>query len=541
MNSTATKQPALPRDPEAERAVIAAMLIDPSRIPEVYRAITPDDIFTPQLATIFRAMLTIRGEGVTPDPVTVASRLRADGTLDEVGGTAALMELAGAVPSAQRVMEYAGILRAVADKRRLTLLLGNHLAAASNGTPAADVVTELLADLDDMRRAVATGEKPRYRWFDCAELAATDFRIDFLIDGYRVAKQPGVIGGPTKGGKTTLMVAEAFALATGLPFLGEFDVPEKKRVAVMTGESGMGVIKSQLRALCQSHDMELADIGSDLMVTAELPRLEDASDIDELRAFIADTGTEAVYCDPLYLMTGGADAANIFDQGAKYRLLGDLAAEHDLTIVVAHHIKKNRHNQFAPAELGELSHAGIAEWVRQWALVAHREAYDPEKGLHRLWLTIGGSAGHSSLKAVDIEQGRLGSLRGRYWAVSVATPSEVQAAEADEREQSKEAERSEQLEADKEAILKIVSRLPDHRGTKTDIYDRMNRNSAAAKRALAALLDEGGLVPCKVTKANKQKYSGYCLPPATQTPGQTHPDDDCRGDTITHPDTPLSI
>ena len=47
----------------------------------------------------------------------------------------------------------------------------------------------------------------------------------------------------------------------------------------------------------------------------------------------------------------------------------------------------------------------------------------PGTGEHKLWLNVGGSAGHSSLWALDVDEGPSG--QPRHWKVTLSTPSEA--------------------------------------------------------------------------------------------------------------------
>ena len=61
-------------------------------------------------------------------------------------------------------------------------------------------------------------------------------------------------------------------------------------------------------------------------------------------------------------------------------------------------------------------HGHPNEWGRAWVLIGRREAYE-HNGVHRLWLNAGGSAGHSSFLAVDIDEGTRDS---RHWRVTLS-------------------------------------------------------------------------------------------------------------------------
>jgi hypothetical protein len=80
-----------------------------------------------------------------------------------------------------------------------------------------------------------------------------------------------------------------------------------------------------------------------------------------------------------------------------------------------------------PMQLSDLSGAGFGAVVRQWALVNYLEPYDPSTGRCKVWLNVGGSAGHRGLHVVSIDEGVFHKglpLNGRQWLVSVQSGSE---------------------------------------------------------------------------------------------------------------------
>ena len=109
-----------------------------------------------------------------------------------------------------------------------------------------------------------------------------------------------------------------------------------------------------------------------------------------------DNGLKVLIIDPAYLCLDlGDDAGNLFTVGKKLRELTDIGHATGCTIIIIHHNKKSINDPFAIPELESIAWSGFQEWARQWLLIGRRELYNAERaGSHRLWLNVGGSAGH---------------------------------------------------------------------------------------------------------------------------------------------------
>src|SRR5205814_2376923 len=106
------------------------------------------------------------------------------------------------------------------------------------------------------------------------------------------------------------------------------------------------------------------------------------------------------------------------------------------TPILAHHAKKNAAVDGEPMGLEDLAYSGVAEFARQWVLLNPRQKYDPETGTHRLWMTFGGSMGHSGVFGLDVVEGVLGDdFGGRKWDVTVLPSGDL-------RERAREDEES---------------------------------------------------------------------------------------------------
>jgi len=85
----------MPHDLEAERSVLAAMLLSQDVLNECMSAVKGDDFYLFSHRTIYLAMCRMFDRGMPVDPISLADYLKSEGTLDRVGGMGYLLELNG--------------------------------------------------------------------------------------------------------------------------------------------------------------------------------------------------------------------------------------------------------------------------------------------------------------------------------------------------------------------------------------------------------------------------------------------------------------
>ncbi|MBR2714679.1 MAG: replicative DNA helicase, partial [Ruminococcus sp.] len=110
----------LPYSPEAEQAVLGAIIMEPDTIATVAEILPKSDYFYVSMhRQIYSAMLSMFTQGKAVDFVTVLETLKRDKTFDEATGKTYLIGLAESCPSISNIEVYAQYVRDKYDVRML--------------------------------------------------------------------------------------------------------------------------------------------------------------------------------------------------------------------------------------------------------------------------------------------------------------------------------------------------------------------------------------------------------------------------------------
>ena len=354
------------------------------------------------------------------------------------------------------------------------------------------------------------------RRISAAELDSGQYDLEYLVEGALVKGQPCIVAGGRKSLKTSLIVDMGISLCTGGFFLGKMKVNRPCRVGILSGESGMATIQETARRVCLAAGFRLSEIVEGLVFSPDIPIFEDLRYLDALREFIVESQSEVLFIDPAFMAMSGGDAGNLFIQGQKLRLVNHVCDELGTTFCLVHHTRKPpREAPLGPVELDHIAWSGFPEWARQWLLIGRREPYEVGSGLHKLWLTTGGSAGHNHLWAVDIDEGPFVPGCPRKWEVTVTSPDEARVSGEAEREAAKDRAREERaharLEADKQKTTAAMLRFPEGE-TANIIRSRAGLSGDRFTATVASLLESGDVVEVELQKPNRRApYPGYKL------------------------------
>lgn len=148
-------------DLESEAALAGGLLYDATGLDVVRGIVRPEHFHTEPYRRVYEAACELREAGLAVDIVSVASHLREHGRLEQVGGTAALMELSNAVPALGET-----ILRQRADRvlsawaRRQLWAHADRMRAQALDTPVSpeEILIETRARMDAIADTLGAAE-----------------------------------------------------------------------------------------------------------------------------------------------------------------------------------------------------------------------------------------------------------------------------------------------------------------------------------------------------------------------------------------------
>ncbi len=479
----------------SERAVLGAVLVDASLLSDpTISQLRPQTYVDEAHVLAWHTVLTLHADGCPCDATAVCAELQQRGLVDQAGGLAYLLKLIREAGTGSDAWFHADILLRAERRRKAQQVLLEAGAQLTDGDPTTiiEMTRERLLGLSDNDRTLI-------KLLTAEDLDNGDFRLSYHIDGVLVKGQPGLWGATYKGMKTSTVCDAAISVASGTWFLNKFST-HVAPVVMFSGESGMGTLQETCRRVCAARKLELSKL-ENFRITDFLPQLNNRRDIAETRRVLKDFAGGIVFFDPAYLMVGGDDAANVAKMGEQLRVLSHLGADLDLTVVLVHHLRKTIDSQ-EPPELQWFSGAGYAEWARQWFLLNRRERYEEGSGKHLMWITYGGSAGHSGAWGLDIFEGTRERIGGRFWDCRVNPITTVRQDQNKERvvaaETRKEASRRATEERYAEKVTGALETATEPL-TRTKLAAATQLSDGNTKDTIARLLDAGTIEEVPVT------------------------------------------
>ena len=123
------KIPEIPKNIEAEQAVLGSVLINDEVLDMISEILITEDFYRKSHRIIFETMISLHNERKSIDNITITDKLLKEKKLAQVGGIAFITSLANIVPTTVNVMDYAKIVKEKSVLRKVITAAENIISA----------------------------------------------------------------------------------------------------------------------------------------------------------------------------------------------------------------------------------------------------------------------------------------------------------------------------------------------------------------------------------------------------------------------------
>jgi replicative DNA helicase len=356
-----TTENQLPVSLESERAVLAAILLEPQQLPTVLRLVEIHDFALSSHREIWRIIIDLDRRGVAPDLVTVVAELSQVHKLESVGGSPYMAGLLDGVPDRPNPEAYAAKVHDLARGRNLHAAARSVCASIEQGESVDDVLGRLQQKELELIRANSRGARSinevaldfLHQFYTACDAGGPDIKLSMaLLDmDAKVGGLPPatlvIVAGRTGDGKSAYLQQMAFRQAKeGRPvYFCSLEMTERvvmaRGASMLTGISASSILSPRYLSKDQKQQVTeaVAEIQTWPIVIDDTGGLEIHQLIANCRAQI-NKGTECVYVDYLQ-MIGCREHTKSYDKvTAISGALRDLAKTSNVPVVAACQLRR---------------------------------------------------------------------------------------------------------------------------------------------------------------------------------------------------------
>ncbi|MCL2621039.1 MAG: replicative DNA helicase [Defluviitaleaceae bacterium] len=399
------QQRAMPRDEQAELALISSMLFDNEALIQGAEFMRPEDFYRLDYRYIFQALMELHNTGDPVDLITLKNKLEERDLFDKVGGSEALAAVSTAVSTSANIKQY---IKIVVDKSILRRLI-NAANDTTEDSYAGTKPTEII--LDDAEASLfAIGQKRH-------SLGFTHVR-DALSASMKVIEKAAEEGKAVTGiasGFTDLDNRTAgfhptdFVLIAARPSMGKTAlalnvaanaaIKQQKHVAIFSLEMSKESLAS--RFIASTAMVDAGNLRTGQLDTKDWDKIVDALGIiSEAPIYIDDTpgitmaqmrskcrklklelGLDMIVVDYIQLMSGGGRTENRQQEISEIsRSLKQLAREMNAPVIALSQLSRapEARSDRRPI-LSDLRESGAIEQDADLVMFIYRdEYYNPE-------------------------------------------------------------------------------------------------------------------------------------------------------------------
>lgn len=137
----------LPSSPDAERAVLGSILLDHGLMAQAVEVLTPDAFYVPLHRRVYRAMQNLFDTNRPIEALLIAEEMKKDGSVDSVGGIAAIAGLAVGLPFVTDLNRYLAVVR---DKQKARDLIKATAKIQGEALAEETTIAEVIEDAERM-------------------------------------------------------------------------------------------------------------------------------------------------------------------------------------------------------------------------------------------------------------------------------------------------------------------------------------------------------------------------------------------------------
>jgi hypothetical protein len=328
--------------PEAERAVLGAVLLDPPSLATAARRLAPADFHLERHQLLFQAMLDLDEQATPIDLRTLQARLETRG---QVGGMAYLTALDLDLPDLSRIGTYVEVVKDRALRRKM-VDAADRLRRAAATEPLGEIASATQIELDCV---AAAAQSTAAQATDLATfLDAPRPPREFLVEGLLRERDRLLLHGWRGLGKTWWLIWLACCLVTGRQFL-RYKVPRPASCLYVDAEMDGTELADRFREAMRSLQAE-PQARLRLLAFQDLPEGQPLPNLD------TDQGQAAIFreieamdrCDvvvldnrtTLFRSDRDSNSPESWQRGQLF--LQELTRRYGVACVLAHHDGKNR-------------------------------------------------------------------------------------------------------------------------------------------------------------------------------------------------------
>ena len=394
-----------PQALDVEEAVLGALLIEPNCLDEAMEELSPSCFYSEKHRMIFEAMRSLNNEHIALDLLSVSQKLKAQGNLENIGGTLALAQLTQKIGAAAHIEYYIRILKQKFIQRELITASYDILKSSYDESINVDdlidtaqtkifsaIQNNVKKDVEEIGKVIndAMADIQKFQNLEggLSGVPSGFPSVDKITLGWQASDLIILAARPSVG-KTAfvLNLARNAAVDFNMPVaIFSLEMPSiqlAKRMMVsetrLSADKIKGGVKMEMHEWVQLEEQIKRLSKAPLYIddTPSLPVMEFRSKVKKL---VQQKGVRLVVVDYLQLMQGPAELRGMREQevAAISRTLKATAKELNVPIIALSQLSRqseNRQGSNRRPQLSDLRESGSIEQDADMVIFIHRYDY----------------------------------------------------------------------------------------------------------------------------------------------------------------------